>query len=190
MTLRDKLKHMLHPSGHKKSPSSSPPTNNASPPAGSPTPYKPGPNKPPNARDPGFRKSFNLGERPESNGSTTGSSLGPNETGTIPQSIPVNGSGRGKMQTLDKYGDDYLAVSPRTNVTVPEGPSVNRGLSTIAPLDEEAKAVLGAIQEHKPNANDSASVVAKKLDGLSLQQPEQTPQTVTAAEKKGQTEDS
>ncbi|KAK6506283.1 hypothetical protein TWF506_011201 [Arthrobotrys conoides] len=169
MTFREKIKSFLHhSSSHKKrisNASASSPTS-----AAAPTAAKPDPNKPPNARDPGFRKSFNLGDPPtsSSNGSTK---TEPRDIGSSnSQNIAVNGHATGShMYTLDKYGDDYLAVSPRTNVTVPEGNLANRGLATCSPLDadESAKANqgLGTIQEQKPK-DDPVVAAAKTLDTL------------------------
>ncbi|KAK6524670.1 hypothetical protein TWF281_011572 [Arthrobotrys megalospora] len=173
MTFREKIKSILHHSGNKKSI----PNANASPatpsptPAAAPTAAKPDPNKPPNARDPGFRKSFNLGDPPTTNGfaKTEPRPIGsPNS-----QNVPVNGNSRSHMYTVDKYGDDYLAVSPRTNVTVPEGIAANRGLASCSSLDadETAKASLGTVQEKKPN--DAVVGAVKALDGLSS--PQQNP---------------
>ncbi|KAF3143456.1 hypothetical protein TWF703_010870 [Orbilia oligospora] len=165
MTFREKIKSFLHhSSSHKKSISNataSSPTSTAAP-----TASKPDPNKPPNARDPGFRKSFNLGEPPtSSNGSAK---TEPRDIGTPnSQNLAVNGHATSHMYTLDKYGDDYLAVSPRTNVTVPEGNLANRGLAGCSPLDanESAKAGLGIIQEQKPK-DDPVVAAAKTLDTL------------------------
>jgi len=173
MTLKEKIKHMLHPSGHKKSLSSSSPTSSTSSAPVSQTPHKPNPDKPPNARDPGFRKSFNLSEdRPSTDEPIPEPAAEPKEIApSAPQDMPVDGNR--KMYSLDKYGEDYLAVSPRTNVTVPEGTSTNRGLSTVSPLDGEAKAALGTFQERKPAANttkDLVSSAAKNLDELSVSQ--------------------
>ncbi|KAK6331828.1 hypothetical protein TWF718_002369 [Orbilia javanica] len=157
MTFRDKIRSFLHhSSSHKKS------VSNASPskPAAAPTAPKPDPNKPPNARDPGFRKSFNLGEPPTSNGSAK---TEPRDIGSPnSQSVAVNGHTISYMYTLDKYGDDYLAVSPRTNVTVPEGIAANRGLANCSLLDadEGAKVGLGTIQEQKPKDTVIAPVTA------------------------------
>ncbi|KAF3172381.1 hypothetical protein TWF788_009506 [Orbilia oligospora] len=165
MTFREKIKSFLHhSSSHKKSISNataSSPTSTAAP-----TAPKPDPNKPPNARDPGFRKSFNLGEPPtSSNGSAK---TEPRDIGSPnSKNLAVNGHATSHMYTLDKYDDDYLAVSPRTNVTVPEGNLANRGLAGCPPLDanESAKAGLGIIQEQKPK-DDLVVAAAKTLDTL------------------------
>ncbi|KAK6352857.1 hypothetical protein TWF696_004857 [Orbilia brochopaga] len=142
MTLRDKLRHILHP-GSKKNSVTSPTT--LGPTSTNTATSKSDPNKPPNARDPGFRKSFNLGE-----------SAG-NEAVTSPRDIDFNrtetkntvSNGTDQMYTLDKYDQDYLAVSPRTNITVPEGTGANKSLSAVTPLDDEAKTASG--QAVRPN---------------------------------------
>ncbi|KAK6346082.1 hypothetical protein TWF730_010415 [Orbilia blumenaviensis] len=173
MTFREKIKSILHHShGHKKSVSNAPTAPASSPtPAAATTAAKPDPNKPPNARDPGFRKSFNLGDPPTTNDSAKTEPRkisAPNA-----QNLAVNGNAGSHMYTLEKYGDDYLAVSPRTNVTVPEGNAANRGLASCSTLDadESAKAGLRAMQEQKPK--DPVAGSAKALDGLSS--PQQNP---------------
>ncbi|KAK6511319.1 hypothetical protein TWF481_000240 [Arthrobotrys musiformis] len=172
MTFREKIKSFLHhSSSHKKSVSNATARSTSSPTStAAPTAPKPDPNKPPNARDPGFRKSFNLGEPPTANGSAK---TGPRDISSLnSQNVAVNGHSMAHMYTLDKYGDDYLAVSPRTNVTVPEGIAANRGLANCSPLDAQgAKESLGTIQERKPK--DPIVAAAKALDGLTG--PQQTP---------------
>ncbi|KAF3908042.1 hypothetical protein ABW21_db0202739 [Orbilia brochopaga] len=135
MTLRDKLRHILHPGSKKNSVSGAASTT----PSKSNAASKSDPNKPPNARDPGFRKSFNMGEEAG------------NDSVTSPRDIDFNRSetknsasnGGDKMYTLEKYDEDYLAVSPRTNVTAAEGTGANQSVPTVTPLDEEAKAASG-----------------------------------------------
>ncbi|EPS45392.1 hypothetical protein H072_607 [Dactylellina haptotyla CBS 200.50] len=168
MTFKEKIKSILHPSGgHKKSTSSS--TGSKSPPSSAaPSALKPDPNKPPNARDPGFRKSFNLGEPPATNGVNVAPTEpkdvnSPHRSGA--QDVPV--TSKEKMYTLDKYGEDYLAVSPRTNATVPDSAGANRGLSTVSPLEQESKSALGTINEHKrKNHDDPVSGAAAALGVL------------------------
>ncbi|KAF3925284.1 hypothetical protein ABW20_dc0107001 [Dactylellina cionopaga] len=166
MTFREKVKSLLHHS-HKKSVPTGSTTGKTSPTS---TGAKPDPNKPPNARDPGFRKSFNLGDPSTSNSPEEIEPKGTSPSGSI--NIPTNGKDR--MQTLDKYGEDYLAVSPRTNVTVPDGTGQNRGLSPVAPLDEETKtSALGPIPENKHD--DPVAAAARALDELRTSQQEPNP---------------
>src|SRR4051794_11555079 len=103
MPLKDKIKHILHPHGHKKTPSTS--SSNSSP-VSSPVAAKPDPNKPPNARDPGFRKSFNLGERVPTDPPTTEEISGPTDAKSVQQSGAQNVPAKKKMYTLDKDGGD------------------------------------------------------------------------------------
>ncbi|KAK6540250.1 hypothetical protein TWF694_009065 [Orbilia ellipsospora] len=160
MTFKDKIKSMLHSSGHKKDGSSKSPTTPAAPAAA-----KPDPNRPPNARDPGFRKSFNLGEPQAANGSANTEAKATEAPVQHSEALSVPpASGKEKMYTLDKYGEDYLAVSPRTNATVPDSAGSNQGLSTVKPLDDESNAALGTIHEHKQN--DPVTAAAQALDTL------------------------
>ncbi|KAJ6263722.1 hypothetical protein Dda_2292 [Drechslerella dactyloides] len=137
MTLRDKLRHILHPGSKKHSATS--PTSPSAPSKTSASSAKSDPNKPPNARDPGFRKSFDMGDAAGDDSVTSPRDIGFNR----PENQNITGNGDEKL-----YGDDYLAVSPRTNTKTPDSAGANGSISTVTPL-EEAKVV--SSQTARPN---------------------------------------
>lgn len=162
MPLKDKIKHMLHPHGHKKADSTS---NTSSSTTTSTAAAGSDPNRPPNARDPGFRKSFTLGSgEGHDNHEALQADHPPIEPVAAKEEVappPEADVDSRKMYTLEKYGEDYLAISPRTNATVPENPTMNRGLSNVSELDQEQNAKkLGEL-----NAQPGVSDLGTNMNG-------------------------
>jgi len=184
MPFKDKLKGVFH---HKKTPSTSTPTN-AQPAQAVP---------PPKMREvPGFRKSFNMSREDESHptegasgtATPTSNTSGANDNLKVPShnrhADQNNGSG---MYTVDPYDGDYLSVSPRTRSTIPDdssngdhdpltavpsldlrdGPPPPTGADTLSPVAEDGKAT----PRHYDHTNEGAvEGAAQKLERLTTEQ--------------------